>query len=100
MVLYSHVKFSFPESQGDVLLVEIQDTKKAVQGHARIPISSLNDNPVSNNLSHYYLEKLLLLYLLHFHVYDQYTLLCRMREFDGGQYIKMSMNVLGRFSSP
>lgn len=34
----------FPESQGDALLIEIQDSKKAVHGHARIPISSLSDN--------------------------------------------------------
>ncbi|KAI4308594.1 hypothetical protein L6164_031650 [Bauhinia variegata] len=35
----------FPESQGDALLVEVQDSKKSVQGQARIPISSLTDNP-------------------------------------------------------
>ncbi|CAL0315953.1 unnamed protein product [Lupinus luteus] len=35
----------FPESQGDALLLEVQDSKKAVQGQARIPISSLSDNP-------------------------------------------------------
>ncbi|XP_024928474.2 uncharacterized protein LOC107416811 [Ziziphus jujuba] len=35
----------FPESQGDALLVEVQDTKKSVQGRATIPISSLTDNP-------------------------------------------------------
>ncbi|KAK2378330.1 pesticidal crystal cry8Ba protein [Trifolium repens] len=35
----------FPLSQGDALLVEIQDSKKAVHGEARIPISYLNDNP-------------------------------------------------------
>lgn len=33
-------------SQGDALLVEVQDSKKAVHGEARIPISYLNDNPV------------------------------------------------------
>ncbi|XP_010036107.1 uncharacterized protein LOC104425188 isoform X1 [Eucalyptus grandis] len=35
----------FPESQGDALLVEVQDTKKSVLGRAAIPISSLTDNP-------------------------------------------------------
>ncbi|XP_037494185.1 uncharacterized protein LOC105643473 [Jatropha curcas] len=35
----------FPESEGDALLVEVQDEKKAVQGRATIQISSLNDNP-------------------------------------------------------
>ncbi|XP_004305865.1 PREDICTED: uncharacterized protein LOC101301517 [Fragaria vesca subsp. vesca] len=34
----------FPESQMDSLLVEVQDTKKSVQGRTRIPISSLIDN--------------------------------------------------------
>ncbi|PRQ52410.1 hypothetical protein RchiOBHm_Chr2g0155201 [Rosa chinensis] len=34
----------FPESQMDTLLVEVQDTKKSVQGRTRIPISSLIDN--------------------------------------------------------
>lgn len=42
--------FSFPESQGDALLVEVQDSKKAVQGQASIPISSLSDNPVCDPL--------------------------------------------------
>ncbi|KAK9285459.1 hypothetical protein L1049_024652 [Liquidambar formosana] len=35
----------FPESQGDALLVEVQDSNKSVQGRATIPISSLTDNP-------------------------------------------------------
>ncbi|RDX71907.1 hypothetical protein CR513_48678, partial [Mucuna pruriens] len=35
----------FPLSQGDALIVEVQDSKKAVHGEARIPISSLSDNP-------------------------------------------------------
>ncbi|XP_057440849.1 uncharacterized protein LOC130732865 [Lotus japonicus] len=35
----------FPLSQGDALLVEVQDSKKTVHGEARIPISSLSDNP-------------------------------------------------------
>ncbi|KAK7386073.1 hypothetical protein VNO78_32151 [Psophocarpus tetragonolobus] len=35
----------FPLSQGDSLVVEVQDSKKAIHGEARIPISSLNDNP-------------------------------------------------------
>ncbi|KAK7371807.1 hypothetical protein VNO80_05172 [Phaseolus coccineus] len=34
----------FPLSQGDALIVEVQDSKKAVHGEARIPISSLSDN--------------------------------------------------------
>ncbi|KAM1358883.1 hypothetical protein ACFX15_045092 [Malus domestica] len=34
----------FPESQVDALLVEVQDTKKSVQGRTTIPISSLNDS--------------------------------------------------------
>ncbi|GMY09592.1 hypothetical protein FCV25MIE_04831 [Fagus crenata] len=42
----THVcNFSFPESQGDALLVEVQDTKKSVQGRTAIPVSSLTDNP-------------------------------------------------------
>ncbi|XP_041994463.1 uncharacterized protein LOC121744855 isoform X2 [Salvia splendens] len=35
----------FPESQGDALLLEVQDVMKNVQGCATIPISSLSDNP-------------------------------------------------------
>ncbi|KAL1560530.1 hypothetical protein AAHA92_10730 [Salvia divinorum] len=35
----------FPESQGDALLLEVQDAMKNVQGCATIPISSLSDNP-------------------------------------------------------
>ncbi|XP_065876631.1 uncharacterized protein [Euphorbia lathyris] len=35
----------FPESEGDALLVEVQNAKKSVQGRATIQISSLNDNP-------------------------------------------------------
>ncbi|KAL2476566.1 hypothetical protein Adt_37302 [Abeliophyllum distichum] len=35
----------FPESQGDVLLLEVQDIKKNVQGQATVPISSMTDNP-------------------------------------------------------
>ncbi|KAL6330362.1 hypothetical protein AAG906_040290 [Vitis piasezkii] len=35
----------FPESQGDALLLEVQDAKKSVQGRCTIPISSLSDNP-------------------------------------------------------
>ncbi|KAH6788803.1 portal protein [Perilla frutescens var. frutescens] len=35
----------FPESQGDALLLEVQDLMKNVQGCATIPISSLTDNP-------------------------------------------------------
>ncbi|KAK9995441.1 hypothetical protein SO802_020127 [Lithocarpus litseifolius] len=36
----------YPESQGDALLVEVQDAKKSVQGRTAIPVSSLTDNPV------------------------------------------------------
>ncbi|XP_022758871.1 uncharacterized protein LOC111305517 [Durio zibethinus] len=35
----------FPETEGDALLVEVQDKKKSVQGRATIPVSSLSDNP-------------------------------------------------------
>ncbi|WCJ37293.1 hypothetical protein M5689_018443 [Euphorbia peplus] len=35
----------FPESEGDALLIEVQNAKKSVQGRATIQISSLNDNP-------------------------------------------------------
>ncbi|KAK7320248.1 hypothetical protein VNO77_29560 [Canavalia gladiata] len=35
----------FPLSQGDALIIEVQDSKKVVHGEARIPISSLSDNP-------------------------------------------------------
>ncbi|CAA3027510.1 Hypothetical predicted protein [Olea europaea subsp. europaea] len=35
----------FPESQGDVILLEVQDVKKNVQGQATVPISSMTDNP-------------------------------------------------------
>ncbi|KAF5482667.1 hypothetical protein F2P56_003217 [Juglans regia] len=35
----------FPETQGDALLVEVQDTKNSVQGRTTIPVSSLADNP-------------------------------------------------------
>ncbi|KAB2022565.1 hypothetical protein ES319_D07G221400v1 [Gossypium barbadense] len=35
----------FPETEGDALLVEVQDKKKLVQGRATIPVSSLSDNP-------------------------------------------------------
>uniref|UniRef100_A0A7N0VD54 Uncharacterized protein n=1 Tax=Kalanchoe fedtschenkoi TaxID=63787 RepID=A0A7N0VD54_KALFE len=35
----------YPESQGDALLVEVQDSKKNVQGRATVSISALTDNP-------------------------------------------------------
>ncbi|KAJ4730295.1 Pesticidal crystal cry8Ba protein [Melia azedarach] len=35
----------FPESEGDALLVEVQDKKNSIQGRATIPVSSLTDNP-------------------------------------------------------
>ncbi|GMG98847.1 hypothetical protein Nepgr_000687 [Nepenthes gracilis] len=35
----------FPESSGDALLMEVQDTKQSIQGQAVIPISALADNP-------------------------------------------------------
>ncbi|KAF6141359.1 hypothetical protein GIB67_008536 [Kingdonia uniflora] len=35
----------FPESQGDALLVEVQDANKVTHGRAIIKISSLTDNP-------------------------------------------------------
>lgn len=38
--------FSFPESQGDALMVEVQDSKGSIEGRTTIPVSSLNDNPV------------------------------------------------------
>lgn len=38
--------FSFPESQADVLFIEVQDDKKTVQGQTTIPVSSLTDNLV------------------------------------------------------
>ncbi|KAK6157072.1 hypothetical protein DH2020_011320 [Rehmannia glutinosa] len=40
-----NLDFSFPESQGDGLLLEVLDAMKNVQGCATIPISSLTDNP-------------------------------------------------------
>ncbi|XP_077222577.1 portal protein isoform X2 [Tasmannia lanceolata] len=39
----SHV--FLPESQGDALLVEVQDTNRIIQGRAIIQVSSLTDNP-------------------------------------------------------
>lgn len=44
----SHIpcNFSFPDSQVDALMVEVQDTKKSVQGRTTIPISSLTDTTV------------------------------------------------------
>ncbi|KAJ4980949.1 hypothetical protein NE237_031786 [Protea cynaroides] len=39
----SHV--FFPESQGDALLIEVEDTNKVIQGQATIQISSLTENP-------------------------------------------------------
>ncbi|CAM8899854.1 unnamed protein product [Rhodiola kirilowii] len=35
----------FPESQGDALLLEVQDSSKCVQGRATISVSALTDNP-------------------------------------------------------
>lgn len=53
-ILLVHVKslthnssFSFPESEGDDLLIEVQDKKKSVQGKATIPMASLTENPVN-----------------------------------------------------
>ncbi|XP_010552075.1 PREDICTED: uncharacterized protein LOC104822527 [Tarenaya hassleriana] len=40
----------FPESEGDALLIEVQDKKKSVQGKAIIPVSSLTDN-LNENVS-------------------------------------------------
>ncbi|KAL4588055.1 hypothetical protein LXL04_000933 [Taraxacum kok-saghyz] len=37
----------FPENQGDVILVEVQEEKRSIQGGAIIPVSSLHDNPIS-----------------------------------------------------
>ncbi|XP_021910788.1 uncharacterized protein LOC110824528, partial [Carica papaya] len=37
--------FSFPETERDALLVEVQDKKKSIQGRASIPVLSLTDNP-------------------------------------------------------
>lgn len=60
----THVcNFSYPESQGDALLVEVQDAKKSVQGRTTIPVSSLTDNPVrilpSSSISHIVIEVIL-----------------------------------------
>lgn len=45
--LRSACNFSYPENEGDALLVEVQDKKKnSIQGRATIPVSSLTDNPV------------------------------------------------------
>ncbi|GJU31432.1 hypothetical protein Tco_1175021 [Tanacetum coccineum] len=41
---------SFPENQGDALLLEVQGEKRIIQGHAVIPVSSLHDNPVSDRI--------------------------------------------------
>lgn len=38
--------FSYPESQGDALLVEVQDINTVKQGHAIIQMSSLIDSHV------------------------------------------------------
>ncbi|KAL6999813.1 hypothetical protein U1Q18_000969 [Sarracenia purpurea var. burkii] len=40
-----YMNFSFPENHGDALLLEVQDTNKAIQGRAVIPIATLTDNP-------------------------------------------------------
>lgn len=37
---------SFPENQGDALLLEVQGEKRIIQGRAVIPVSSLHDNLV------------------------------------------------------
>lgn len=39
--------FSFPEPEGDALLIEVQDKKKSVQGKVTISVASLTDNPVN-----------------------------------------------------
>ncbi|XP_028096155.1 uncharacterized protein LOC114296056 isoform X1 [Camellia sinensis] len=41
----SAICLSFPENQGDALLLEVQDTKKTIHGRAIIPIASLTENP-------------------------------------------------------
>lgn len=93
--------FSFPESQGDALLLEVQDAKKSVQGRCTIPISSLSDNPVcilpisfNNKSSVSWLWPSFhliccLMWLLK---------LCRVREFGGGPFFMMITNVLGKCS--
>lgn len=43
------MNFSFPDNQGDALLLEVLDTKKTIKGRAVIPIASLTDNPVCSN---------------------------------------------------
>ncbi|KAI5662135.1 hypothetical protein M9H77_21458 [Catharanthus roseus] len=35
----------FPENKGDCILLEVQDTKKNIQGQATIPVSMMTDNP-------------------------------------------------------
>jgi len=42
--------FSFPESQGDALLIEVQDTKHNTRGQAVIPILSIAENFVRSFL--------------------------------------------------
>ncbi|KAJ0052672.1 hypothetical protein Pint_01781 [Pistacia integerrima] len=43
--MYNWAGPSFPENEGDALLVEVQDKKNSIQGRATIPVSSLTDNP-------------------------------------------------------
>lgn len=38
--------FSFPENQGDALLLEVQDMKKSTLGRTSIPVSAVADNNV------------------------------------------------------
>ncbi|XP_042490199.1 uncharacterized protein LOC122070153 isoform X3 [Macadamia integrifolia] len=44
----SHV--FFPESQGDALLIEVQDMNKVIEGRAKIQVSSLTENPHSERV--------------------------------------------------
>lgn len=92
--------FSFPESQGDALLLEVRDAKKTVQGRATIPISSLTDNPVCNIFRFSNDESSLMLIILPSHDCNLMWLFkqCRMIELGGGLFIMMIMNVLERSS--
>ena len=45
-IKFYHFYFSYLESQGDVILVEVQDNNRVVIGRAKIPVSSFTDAQV------------------------------------------------------
>lgn len=90
--IFTHnFSYSFPESEGDTLLIEVQDKKKSVQGKAVIHITSFTDNPVNISfgvhpeLISFNLFKNMLYCFVKLDILKSTLHLFRMKMLDGGQ---------------